>query len=74
MGYSCIGIDQRGFGNSDKLFTGYNFDRLSDDVQEVIDILKLKDLTLLGHSTGGGIAIEYMSRHKEYGVGPHHCW
>ena len=65
MGYRCIGIDQRGFGESDKPFTGYNYDRLSDDVRGVVDALKLKDFTLAGHSTGGAIAIRYMSRHKE---------
>lgn len=68
LGYRCIGIDQRGFGDSDKPFTGYNFGRLSDDVRCVVEVLKLKDFTLLGHSTGGGIAIKYMSRHKQYGV------
>lgn len=31
-GYRCIGIDQRGFGKSDKPFTGYDYDRLADDV------------------------------------------
>ncbi|SHI14257.1 alpha/beta hydrolase fold [Clostridium magnum DSM 2767] len=27
MGYQCIGIDQRGFGESDKPFTGYSYDQ-----------------------------------------------
>ncbi|MBU3093090.1 alpha/beta hydrolase [Clostridium sp. CM028] len=68
MGYRCIGIDQRGFGESDKPFEGYDYDRLSDDVRGVVDALKLKNFTLAGHSTGGAIAIRYMSRHNEYGV------
>lgn len=68
MGYRCIGIDQRGFGESDKPYTGYNYDRLSDDVRGVVDALNLKNFTLAGHSTGGAIAIRYMFRHKEYGV------
>ncbi|MBU3146143.1 alpha/beta fold hydrolase [Clostridium sp. CF012] len=68
MGYRCIGIDQRGFGESDKPFTGYDYDRLSDDVRGVVDALKLKNFTLAGHSTGGAIAIRYMARHREYGV------
>ena len=42
--------------------------RLSDDVRYVIDALKLHDITLAGHSTGGAIAIRYMARHKGYGV------
>lgn len=68
MGYRCIGIDTRGFGESDKPWSGYNYDRLSDDVRCIIDTLKLNDITLAGHSTGGAIAIRYMSRHKGYGV------
>lgn len=67
-GYRCIGIDQRGFGESDRPFTGYDYDRLSDDVWCVVKTLQLKKFTLLGHSTGGSIAIKYMSRHKGYGV------
>lgn len=68
MGYRCIGMDIRGFGSSDKPWTGYDYDRLSDDVRCVIDTLNLQDITLAGHSTGGAIAIRYMARHKGYGV------
>ncbi|WP_409295558.1 alpha/beta fold hydrolase [Peribacillus sp. SCS-26] len=68
MGYRCIGIDWRGFGKSDKPFTGYTFDRLADDIRIVIDTLRLQDFILAGHSTGGAIAIRYMSRHKGRGV------
>ena len=68
LGYRCIGIDQRGFGKSDKPYRGYDYDRLSDDVRCVVNGLKLHDFTLAGHSTGGAIAIRYMSRHKGYGV------
>ena len=68
MGYRCIGIDWRGFGNSDKPFSGYSFDRLADDIYAVVEALQLKDFTLAGHSTGGALAIRYMARHKGYGV------
>jgi len=68
MGFRCIGIDQRGFGDSDKPFNGYDYDRLSDDVRKVIEVLNLENFTLVGHSTGGAIAVRYMARHKEYGV------
>ncbi len=68
MGYRCIGLDQRGFGQSDKPAFGYDYDRLSDDVRCVIESLLLSDVTLLGHSTGGAIAARYMARHRGYGV------
>ncbi len=68
MGYRCIGIDWRGFGKSDKPMTGYSFNRLADDIRTVVDKLRLTNFTLAGHSTGGAIAIRYMSRHNGFGV------
>ncbi|MBC7960597.1 MAG: alpha/beta hydrolase [Vallitaleaceae bacterium] len=68
LGYRCIGLDTRGFGNSDRPFYGYDYDTLSDDVRCVIDKLQLQDITLAGHSTGGSIAIRYMARHQGFGV------
>ncbi|HWO78033.1 MAG TPA: alpha/beta hydrolase [Bacillus sp. (in: firmicutes)] len=68
MGYRCIGIDWRGFGHSDKPMNGYNFNRLADDIFTVVRTLQLDDFSLVGHSTGGAIAIRYMSRHNGYKV------
>jgi non-heme chloroperoxidase len=68
MGYRCIGIDWRGFGNSDKPVNGYNYDRLADDISAVISTLQLDNFTLVGHSAGGAIAIRYMSRYNGYRV------
>lgn len=68
MGYRCIGVDTRGFGNSDKPWTGYDYNTLADDIWHVINALKLQDITLAGHSTGGAIAIRYMARYNGYGV------
>ncbi|MEH7452794.1 alpha/beta fold hydrolase [Gottfriedia acidiceleris] len=68
LGFRCIGIDWRGFGNSDKPFQGYTLDRLADDIRNVIDVLQLNNFILAGHSTGGAIAIRYTARHNNYGV------
>ena len=67
-GYRCIGIDMRGFGKSDKPWRGYDYNRLADDVRCVVETLKLQDFILAGHSTGGAIAIRYMSRYNGYEV------
>ncbi len=67
-GYRCIGIDQRGFGKSDRPLTGYDYNTLADDVKCVLDTLELRDITLLGHSTGGSIAVKYMGRHNGHRV------
>lgn len=68
LGYRCIGIDWRGFGKSDRPMSGYNYDRLADDIRSVVDTLQLKNFTLVGHSTGAAIAIRYIARHNGYGV------
>jgi non-heme chloroperoxidase len=68
LGYRCIGIDWRGFGKSDKPMSGYTYNRLADDIRIIVDTLKLSHFALVGHSTGGGIAIRYMSRHNGYRV------
>lgn len=67
-GFRCIGIDWRGFGNSDKPDKGYDYNRLADDIATVIATLRLENFTLVGHSTGGAIALRYMGRYKGYGV------
>jgi len=68
IGYRCIGMDMRGFGNSDKPLCGYDYNRLADDVRCVVEALNLPNLTLAGHSTGGSVAIRYMARHNGNGV------
>jgi non-heme chloroperoxidase len=58
-GYRCVGIDMRGFGNSDKPWSEYNYDVFADDIKIVLDTLDLKDVVLVGHSMGGAIALHY---------------
>ncbi|KXH86725.1 hypothetical protein AU377_14395 [Sporosarcina sp. HYO08] len=48
MGYRCIGIDWRGFGNSDKPMSGYTFNRLADDIRTVVGTLQLNNVQLNG--------------------------
>lgn len=68
LGYRCIGVDLRGFGQSDKPWFGYTYDRLADDIRIVIDTLGLQAITLTGHSMGGAIAIRYMARHVDFRI------
>lgn len=68
-GYRCVGIDLRGFGDSDKPWSGYNYDRMSDDVKEVLDFLDVTEATLVGFSMGGAISIRYVARHGGARIG-----
>lgn len=68
LGYRCVGIDYRGFGQSDRPWMGYSYDRLADDVLTVVNSMRLRNIVFLGHSTGGAICVRYMARHRGYGV------
>jgi non-heme chloroperoxidase len=67
-GFRCIGMDLRGFGNSDRPWQGYCYDRMAEDVHCVIESLGVEDLTLVGFSMGGAIAARYMARYSGYKV------
>ena len=58
--FRFIGIDLRGFGKSDKPWTGYDYDTQASDVKAVVDQLGLDNFVLAGFSMGGAIAIRYM--------------
>jgi pimeloyl-ACP methyl ester carboxylesterase len=64
-GYRAIAYDRRGHGRSDDPGAGYEFDTLADDLATLVDTLDLTDITLVGHSMGGGEIVRYLSRHGE---------
>ncbi len=68
QGFRCVGIDARGFGDSDKPLTGYCYDRQADDTLAVVEALGLDGYTLAGHSTGGGVAVRFAARHGGCGL------
>jgi len=62
-GYRVIAHDRRGHGLSDQPWNGNNMDQYADDLAELIEQLDLKDVVLVGHSTGGGEVAHYIGRH-----------
>ena len=64
-GYRVVAYDRRGFGRSDKPESSYSYDVLADDLQRVIDLCGLQDVTLVGFSMGGGEVARYITRHGE---------
>ena len=53
-GYQVTAYDRRGFGQSGKTATGYTYDVFAADLHDLIEGLKLDDVTLVGFSMGGG--------------------
>ena len=59
-GRRVITYDRRGFGKSSQPATGYNFDTFAADLHMIMDILDLRDATLVGHSMGTGEVTRYL--------------
>ena len=59
-GYRVISYDRRGFGQSSKPTTGYDYDTLAADLAVLIDHLDLADINLVGFSMGTGEVTRYL--------------
>ena len=62
-GYRVVAHDRRGHGRSSQPWGGNDMDHYADDLAAVIEALDLKDVTLVGFSTGGGEVARYIGRH-----------
>ncbi len=62
-GFRGIAHDRRGHGRSGQPWNGNDMDTYADDLAELIERLDLYDVTLVGHSTGGGEVARYIGRH-----------
>jgi non-heme chloroperoxidase len=57
-GYRVIAHDRRGHGRSSKTYKGNDMDTYAKDLGEVLAALDLRDVVLVGHSTGGGEVVK----------------
>jgi non-heme chloroperoxidase len=62
-GYRVVAHDRRGHGRSEQTWAGNEYDTFADDLADLIEKLDLKDVTLVGHSMGGGEITRYIGRH-----------
>ncbi len=62
-GYRVVAHDRRGHGRSEQTSTGNEYDTFADDLAELLEKLELKEVTLVGHSMGGGEVARYIGRH-----------
>ena len=62
-GYRVVAHDRRGHGRSSQPWDGNDMDHYADDLAAVIEALGLRDVTLVGFSTGGGEVARYIGRH-----------
>jgi non-heme chloroperoxidase len=62
-GYRCIAHDRRGHGRSTQSWHGNDMDTYADDLAALLDALDVREVTLVGFSTGGGEVARYVGRH-----------
>jgi len=62
-GYRTVAHDRRGHGRSSQPWDGNDMDTYADDLAELMEHLDLKDVILVGFSTGGGEVTRYVGRH-----------
>ena len=59
-GHRVITYDRRGFGQSSKPSTGYDYDTFAADLHKLVTELDLRDVALVGFSMGGGEVARYL--------------
>jgi non-heme chloroperoxidase len=65
-GFRAIAHDRRGHGRSSQTWQGNDMNTYAADLAELVDALDLRDIILVGHSTGGGEVVRYAA---QYGAG-----
>lgn len=62
-GFRVITYDRRGFGQSSKVGSGYDYDTFAADLNTVLETLDLSDVVLVGFSMGTGELARYVARY-----------
>jgi pimeloyl-ACP methyl ester carboxylesterase len=62
-GHRVIMYDRRGFGESSKPATGYEYDTFAEDLHKLVTTLNLHEAALVGFSMGGGEVARYLGKY-----------
>jgi pimeloyl-ACP methyl ester carboxylesterase len=83
-GYRVIATDLLGHGQSAKPRTDYSLGAFAAGLRDLLDELGIGRATIVGHSLGGGVAMQFIYQHPEYcqrlilvssgGLGPDVGW
>jgi non-heme chloroperoxidase len=62
-GFRVVAHDRRGHGRSSQSGSGNDMDGYADDLAALVEALDLTEITMVGHSTGGGEVARYIGRY-----------
>jgi non-heme chloroperoxidase len=63
QGFRVVAHDRRGHGRSQQASANNDMNGYADDLAAVIETLDLRNVTCVGHSTGGGEVVRYLGRY-----------
>lgn len=63
--YHAYAVDLRSAGESEQVKTGHTLSQFADDLQQFVEEMGLSNFTLVGHSMGGGVALQYAVRYPD---------
>ena len=64
--HRVIAVDLLGHGRSDKPRGDYSLGAFAVWLRDFLDALNIAEATVIGHSFGGGVALQFAHQHKEY--------
>src|SRR6478752_3336674 len=64
--HRVIAVDLLGHGQSDKPRGDYSLGAFAVWLRDFLDALNIHEATVIGHSFGGGVALQFAHQHKEY--------
>jgi non-heme chloroperoxidase len=62
-GFRVVAHDRRGHGRSSQPWDGNDMNHYADDLAQLIEHLKLRDVSIFGFSAGGGEVARFVGRH-----------
>jgi pimeloyl-ACP methyl ester carboxylesterase len=64
--YRVVAVDLLGHGQSDKPRGDYSLGAFAVWLRDFLEALNIREATVIGHSFGGGVALQFAHQHKEY--------
>src|SRR5271167_3324957 len=64
--YRVVAPDLLGHGQSDKPRADYSLGAFAVWLRDFLDALDIPEATLVGHSLGGGVALQHVYQHRQY--------
>lgn len=64
--FHAYAIDIRATGESEQIESGHTLAQYAHDLQQFVEAQKIEKFTLVGHSMGGAVAMQYALHHQDH--------